>query len=836
MMTQHEPIALFLSYAHEDEPLLRQLETHLGLLKQQGVISIWYDRQIAPGTDWATTIDERLEQAAIILLLISPDFLVSDYCYQVEMRRALELHQAGQARVIPIALRPADWKDAPFAHLQALPTDARAITTWSNQDEAFLDVVKGLRRAIEKLPLYRGRRPNKAQPVVWNIPYARNPVFTGREQLLAQLEAALKPGKAVALSQPQVQAISGLGGIGKTQIAIEYAYQHRQDYRVVLWSRADTFEALLSGYMEIAQLLNLPQKIAQLPNLPQKKERPTNPGAWIIRLYPRVWRKLYEEEMIELLEQHTISIVTFFDLLLGALDARLDPSYRTENEPDLIVTKKSVLQWLKTQKQWLLILDNADELALVHEFLPPTFDGHILLTTRAQAMGKLAKRIEVETMDADAGSLLLLRRAGLIEQDALLEAASPSDIVLAKKITQELGGLPLALDQAGAYLEETGYGLSDYLQIYQQHQAELLKKRGGLITDHPESVATTWSLSFERVEQKNKAAADLLRLCAYLAPDAIPRELLIQGASHLGTHLEPTVSDAFLLGQAIEVLRAYSLIGYNPRTSTLSMHRLTQAVLRKSMDAPNRKCWAERVVRVVHIALPEVEHTKWSQWEQLVTHAQICATWIEQEGFHFPEAIRLLQQTGRYLTERAQYREAEVLLERAYAMSKQELGADHLDTARAASTLATLYHSQGKYEQAEPLYQRVLETHMQQLGPNHPDTATSLNTLALLYDNQGKYEQAEPLCQRALSICEQQLGPEHPLTAASLNNLAGLYRSQGKYEQAEPLYQRALLITEQQLGPEHPHTLLVRDSYATLLQTIEQKAEKASQELGTKDS
>ncbi|MBV9228495.1 MAG: toll/interleukin-1 receptor domain-containing protein, partial [Chloroflexi bacterium] len=741
MMTQHEPIVLFLSYAHEDEALLRQLETHLGLLKQQGVISIWYDRQIAPGTDWATTIDNRLEQAAIILLLISPDFLASDYCYQVEMRRALQLHRAGQARVIPIVLRPTDWKDAPFAHLQALPTDARAITTWSNQDEAFLDVVKGLRRVIEELPLQTGRRPDLAQPLVWNIPYARNPVFTGREQLLAHLETALQPGKAIALSQPQVQAISGLGGIGKTQIAVEYAYRHRQDYRVILWSRADTHEALVSGYVEIAQLLNLPH------DLPQKKERLKGPGIWVLNFYPRGWRQRYEEEMITLLEQHTVTPATTFDLLLGALDAHLDPSYRTADEQDQSVAVDAVLQWFKMQKQWLFILDNADELALVREFLPPTFGGHILLTTRAQAMGKLAKRIEVETMDADAGALLLLRRAGLIEQDALLEAASPSDPALAKEISQELGGLPLALDQAGAYLEETGSGLCDYLQIYQQHQAEMLKKRGGLLTDHPDSVATTWSLSLERVEQKNKAAAELLRLCAYLAPDAIPQEMLLRGASHLGPLLEPVVSDAFLLGQARETLRAYSLMGYDPRTSTLSMHRLTQAVLRESMDESSRKCWAERALRVVYRALPAVEPTKWSQWEQLVMHAQTCVTWIEQEGFHFPEAISLLEQTGQYLIERAHYSEAEVLLVRAYAMSKQELGADHLEIVRNALTLAALYSTQGKYAQAEPLYQRVLEIHMHQLGPNQPDTAISLNTLAALYRNQGKHEQAEPLYQ-----------------------------------------------------------------------------------------
>jgi molecular chaperone DnaK len=147
-MTSQKPFSMFLSYAHKDALWLQKLETHLGLLKQQGLISTWYDRQILSGTYWAEVIDQQLEQASIILFLVSADFLASNYCYQIEMKRALERHQNGEARVIPIAVRPADWEGAPFEHLQALPTGAKAISTWSNQDKAFVDVVKGIRRAI----------------------------------------------------------------------------------------------------------------------------------------------------------------------------------------------------------------------------------------------------------------------------------------------------------------------------------------------------------------------------------------------------------------------------------------------------------------------------------------------------------------------------------------------------------------------------------------------------------------------------------------------------------------------------------------------------------------
>jgi len=125
MVATSSPVEIFCSYAHEDESWLRKLETHLSLLKRQDLISLWYDRLIVPGADWTKSIDTHLETASVILLLVSADFLASDYCYGIEMKRALERQEAGEARVVPILVRPVDWKGAPFAHLQALPTDAK---------------------------------------------------------------------------------------------------------------------------------------------------------------------------------------------------------------------------------------------------------------------------------------------------------------------------------------------------------------------------------------------------------------------------------------------------------------------------------------------------------------------------------------------------------------------------------------------------------------------------------------------------------------------------------------------------------------------------------------
>jgi hypothetical protein len=142
---------VFFSYAHRDETLRDELAKHLSLLQNQKVIAGWHDRQIPAGTEWAGAIDAHLDNAQIILLLISADFMASTYCYGIEMTRAMERHEAGQARVIPIILRPVDWHNAPFGTLQALPKDGRPVTRWRPQDEAFLDIARGIRSVVEEL-------------------------------------------------------------------------------------------------------------------------------------------------------------------------------------------------------------------------------------------------------------------------------------------------------------------------------------------------------------------------------------------------------------------------------------------------------------------------------------------------------------------------------------------------------------------------------------------------------------------------------------------------------------------------------------------------------------
>lgn len=378
--------------------------------------------------------------------------------------------------------------------------------------------------------------PFVATQTIWNVVYRRNPFFTGREEVLTHLHNMLHSEKVGAPTQ--AQALCGLGGIGKTQTAIEYAYRFHGEYQTVLWAQAETYDVLWADFVKLAAVLHLSVRHAQ------------------------------------------------------------DQGQAVE----------AVKHWLNDNTGWLLILDNVEDLGLIEEFTPAGGKGHILLTTRIQSTRTFAHRIELEQMEPDDGALFLLRRALRIERDASLEQASVADRTVAREISQLMGGLPLALDQAGAYVEETACSLSNYLERYQRRRAALLNLRdlrGGSRTDHPQSVSATFTLSFELLERAHPAAADLLRLCAFLHPDAIPEEILTEGAPALGPILQHVAADPFLFDAAIAALRTYSLLRRNPNTKTLTLHRLVQAVLKDSMDAETQHLWAERAVQAINRAFPD---------------------------------------------------------------------------------------------------------------------------------------------------------------------------------------------------------------------------------------
>ncbi|WP_376794538.1 tetratricopeptide repeat protein [Thermogemmatispora sp.] len=754
------------SASSDDRRRCQALVRHLTLLQQQGWLSLWHPGLLPPGSDAPRVRQRHSSQADLILLLLSPDYFADPLC-QAELQEALARSQQRTARLVPILLRPCPWEHSPLGSLAPLPANARPLSRWHPQEEGLQAVADGLLHLLQdlaQLDLSQAPAPG-GPPQLWNVPFPPSPFFIARHEELTRLQTLLQQQSLVTIGQTQV--ISGLGGVGKTRLAVEYAYRFRSCYRAVLWVLADRPESLYRSYRELAALLQLPQR----------------------------------------------------------------------DDPDDAQVLAAVRSWLQTQPGYLLILDNLDEPALLFPpspegqppasspFLPLPPAGHLLITTRAADLSSfgLGHALPLTPLPPEASLRLLLSRAGRLPPDAPLSELPPSELAAAQALCQELDGLPLALDQAGAYLAATGETVASYLALFRERQLQLLSLRsghqppaGGL--DHPLPVATTWQLSLARAQERAPAAADLLRFCSLLAPAPIPSALLTTGLARLSHPLAAAMADPLTRNATIEALRAYSLLDRDARSGALLLHRLVQTVVRARLPAEEQLRWQELAIAALVEAYPgdAVEH--WPVYESLLPHALQAAAWLvesEAAPLQTPLVATLLLQAGGYLHDHGRYPEALPLLERSLSICEQALGPHHPDTATSLNNLALLYHALGRLHDALPLYQRSLSIHEQALGPHHPDTASSLNDLASLYRDLGRFEDALPLAQRSLSICEQALGPDDPDTASSLYTLALLYRDLGRPDEALPLLERALAIYERALGPDHPITQATRQLHDT---------------------
>lgn len=580
----------------------------------------------------------------------------------------------------------------------------------------------------------------------WTIPVPRNPLFTGREQSLQKLHTLLQQS-AVALSQ--AFSLSGLGGIGKTQLVIEYAYRHAEDYHAIFWLNAETQESLSSSLGEIGSALRLP----------------------------------YYSEQQQL--------------------------------------QQAVKQWLTTHRGWLLIIDNIEDPELVKPLLPAARQGHVLYTTRLPSLGMLAQTLEIAPLSHQESLQFLRKRASQVYFDHTqiavpgeYTASGPADLNheqqlaaidehAASELATLLDGLPLALDQAGAYIEQTKCSLAEFLALFQRYPLRLLGERA-TSAEHPASVVKVFVLSFARLQQSHTAAAELLIYCCFLAPEEIPETLFTQYGAALSPALQTALAEPLAFHEMLRNLLSYALVQRHPKRQTLLVHRLVQAVLRAQFSSEQQ---AERIARLVHLLAhafpPEPEDpATWPWCEQLLPHIFFCLTQEEREECYSPERSTLLSRTAAYLFQRAQFSAAESLYRRVLALQTQAYGSTHASLLPTLGYLADLKRKQGQYKDAEAFYQQAISLFHQSLSPDVHQLITLLNGIANSYFEQGHYQEVEPLYKEVLALRKQQLGADHTLVAGSLNNLALLYDIQSRYAEAEPLFQQVICMREQLLGKE----------------------------------
>lgn len=573
--------------------------------------------------------------------------------------------------------------------------------------------------------------------IPFGVPYQRNRYFTGRVTVLKQLHDQLTAATQVAITQ--AQAINGLGGIGKTQTAVEYAYRYHYDqcfYETVFWVKADTKVNLATDFAAIANQIALP--IAQL-------------GA-------------------------------------EATQAEKIPAVQT---------------WLATNHNWLLIFDNADTPSLLTDFIPTNPHGKVLITSRANIFDQLniGMSLALEILSPDEAIALLFERTGY--------ERTGRNVAAATEINKELDGLPLALEQASAFIVRRKISFEVYLSTYHRRGLSQLEKEMAKTGQYPSSVRQTWAMNIAAATAENPAAAALLELSAFLAPDEIPYHLLITGKAYLGEVLSPYLCSCqsdeaqLAISELLAVLSQYSLVKWEPDKQVYSVHRLVQTVIRDDMSQTPADRWLKQATASLVAAYPGGQFEYWEDCARLLPHWLKIAQQTQEMEYASEALGTLLFQSGTFLRSQGRYSEAKPLLLQALALRQRILGDEHLSVAESLGNLALLYWEQGHYRKAESLCRESLTKRRHLLGNEHLSVAEGLNDLALFCWEQKRYNEAETIYMESLNLRRQLLDDEHSDVVESLNNLALLYYSQGQYNKAEALALEVFEYDKHLLGSNH---------------------------------
>jgi tetratricopeptide (TPR) repeat protein len=581
-------------------------------------------------------------------------------------------------------------------------------------------------------PDTRPRKPGGLPPV-WNLLLASNPNFTGRTTILDALHAGLTQDQGMV--RPQV--IAGTGGVGKTQLAVEYAYRHRADYDTVWWISAETTASLHADY------------------------------------------------------------------------AALAPEVGQGTSPDQDAMVDAVHEWLERNSRWLLIFDNVDDPPATVPLLPRAGEGQLIMTSQQE--DDLDGRADLVPLDV------------LTEEEAtqfLLTRTKATDLGAARQLAAALGYLPLALEQAGAFIAETKViTLSRYLELFEQRSLELLEK-GRPRGRHQRTVDTTWDLSLQRLHQETFAAVELLNLLAFLAPDDFPWQLLADHAENLPNTLAAAARDELALAEVIGAAQRYSLVKVTG--NGLVVHRLLQAVIRQDLSADVQREWAAAAIRLLEASFPQDsgDVRTWEDCQRLLPHALATTDHAERLDVEPDATSGLLDRTATYLRGRAQYTQARILYQRALAIAEANLEPTNPTLGARLSNLGGVLQDLGDLNGAKTQLERALEIDEAAYGPNHPEVATDRNNLGSVLQALGDLNGAKTQYEQALALTEAALGPNHPNVAIRRNNLGNVLQALGDLNGAKTQYEQALALTEAALGPNHPNVAIRRGNLGSVLQAL----------------
>lgn len=716
--TRRPPMAtseVFLSYAPEDRVWADWIEN---VLTRSGYRVAPHSAGARTGGGLSADAERALAAAAHCVAVLSSAYVRSAQARHVWEALAAADRSAPRRQLVPVRVDEARLSP-PFADHS--PVDLAARDAQS--------AVEALMRAFGRPEPLRYPPPGQvggdvrfpgASPAIWNVP-TRNADFTGRSDLLERLRDELRGGlTAVVLAQ----ALYGLGGVGKTQIALEYAHRFKADYDLVWWVPAETGDEINSSLAALAVRQGI----------------------------------------------HVGDDVT--EAARTALDAL------RRSEPG---------------RRWLLVFDNADDPKELQPYMP-SGPGHVLITSRNHAWSQIAEPLEVDVFTREESVAHLLLHLPEL------------DVADADRVASALGDLPLAIEQAGAWLQETGMPPAAYIEQLDSQLTRVLALNQP--ADYPAPAVATWNMSLQELRRRSPAAERMLQLCAFCSPGPISMSLLYSDEMIAALlPFDDSLIERVMLGRVIRDISGFALVKVDQSSNSIQMHRLVQAVIRSQMSDEEQLAACHAVHTILIGARPRRGDTddpdNWPRYSIILPH--LTPSRAAECGDE--RTRQLLIDWVRYLWKRGELEAGINLATQLESLWTSILGPDHRQTLHLRFHMANLLRTRGLFREARDLDMHVLARQREVLPASHAHTLMTAGGLASDLRALGEFQQALEADQDTYRQLREQFGDDHPRTLAAANNLAVSLRLTGDCFAAQRADRETLDRRRLVLGADHPYTL-----------------------------
>lgn len=679
------------------------------VLNDAGYTVILQDWDFRPGQDFVANMDEAMRTSTRTIAVLSRAYDQALFTVP-EWTNAIARDPTGRdAVLVPVRVDN-------IVPEGIFKTRVYIDLVGADEEDAKRRLLDGIKREVTKhasvaFPVVTARFPG-ALPPVWRTPSERNPLFTGRRTELGLISERFQSKEP----PPLVVILTGMGGIGKTALAVEYAHRERDYYKVVWWVRAERRETVAADFALLAERLEI----------------------------------------------------------AGGGD-------------DVKVRVDAARDWLIQHDRWLLVIDDSEDSNVARLAIPPGGGGHVLITSQYTAWRRTGAVIELAPLSEVSAVDLLVRRSG--------QKAGDTDL----KLVNALGGLPLAVELAGAFLERQGIQSGEYLERLQRHSGLPMDDVAYRPPDYRVGFNAVWAESFRLLEAESAAASDLLALSAYFAPDDIPRPALMRGAHRLPGPLAAIVNDADALADLIARPRSLSLVITSG--DGFSIHRLIQAVLRESLSFGERKQWANNAMGLLDFVLPRqvADFRLWNRAGRLINHALAAAKHGVTLSTGGQTTVKLLDRGATYLVA-AGGEQDEIVDARSEALQFAETLPEGPPTWLLNNQAEWLMRGD-KYELAEPLLEKAIALARQQDGGDSSYLGIFWANLGALLLRRNELDRARTCLIRSLAILDRQPARANEKRATAHSLLGQVFFAQGEKEAAAGHFAEAVRSYDSALGP-----------------------------------